>query len=105
VYTTLHQHLHKHCLCISQPQKYYLNIISLKLDLYTSIYGILCAMSPEIQTEIDSQDYERIIEDKVYASLFLRWSPNMENAIKLAETSLKWRKQNAVRGKFSCLRK
>jgi len=36
-YTTPQQHLHKHYLCISRTQKYYLKIVSQKLDLYTSI--------------------------------------------------------------------
>jgi len=39
LYTTLQQHLHEHYLCISRHQKYYLKIVSQKLDLYTSIYG------------------------------------------------------------------
>jgi len=45
IHTTLNstqqQHVQKHYSCISRPQKFYLKIRSQKLDLYTSIYGIL----------------------------------------------------------------
>ena len=38
--STQQQHVQKHYSCISRPQKFYLEIVSQKLDLYTSIYGI-----------------------------------------------------------------
>ena len=61
--STQQQHVQKHYLCISQPQKFYLKIVSQKLNLYTSIYGRSKPI-PEKSIQLDNVDHFPVLKEK-----------------------------------------